>query len=111
MADLNGYYQYDSNASNTISITSDLYNSGYITSTLANLEWHMNEHRDITHGLIGRLDVAQDSIKAQMNDVNDDIVLLRNEIQDLKKIIARLSTRVNALIAEKQVKEYAENNI
>ena len=77
MADLNGYYQCDSNASNTI--------SGYITSTLANLEWHVNEHRDITNGLIGRLDVAQDSIKAQMNDVNDDIVLLRNEIRDLKK--------------------------
>ena len=110
MADLNGYYQCDSGASNTISITSGLYNSGCITASLANLEWRVDEYRDMSNDLIGRLDVAQESLKTQMDGVNDDIVSLKNEIQDLRKIIARLSTRLNVLIAEKQIKEYAENN-
>lgn len=110
MADLNGYYQCDSGASNSISITSDLYNGGCITASLANLEWRVDEYRDMSNDLIGRLDVAQESLKTQMDGVNDDIVSLKNEIQDLRKIIARLSTRLNVLIAEKQIKEYAENN-
>ena len=46
------------------------------------------------------------SINQEIKELNDKNDILENEVKELKKIIARLNTRVNNLIAEKQINDY-----
>lgn len=61
--------------------------------------------------------VSLDDFYNITNNIHDNIDVLYqekesliSEINDLKKIIAKLNTRVNNLIAEKQLKEFYEKN-
>lgn len=48
--------------------------------------------------------------ESQLNELNKENELLQNEVKELRKIVANLNTRVNNLIAEKQLKEFYEKN-
>lgn len=50
------------------------------------------------------------STECQINSLKDKNEKLQNEVKELRKIVANLNTRVNNLIAEKQLKEFYEKN-
>lgn len=59
---------------------------------------------------LGEFDEFSWSVNCGLAENKTNINFLQNEIKELKKIVANLNTRVNNLIAEKQLKEFYEKN-
>ena len=99
----------------------NIWDSGAITTTLlTDLTYNMTN----LDGRIDYLDHAIGEITAtisssnecgvsltqEMEEVKNKNIILENDVIELKKIIARLNTRVNNLIAEKQINDYIKKN-
>lgn len=101
---------------NLVTLTSNLYtspNSEYAECVLSiddsNLKAYINDSSNAT---LCRIDYSYATLKDSLNDLNDKNEILKeenevmkNEIKELRRNLAYLNTRVNNLIAEKQLQK------
>lgn len=92
--------------------TSVISKNAFENEIIVSLDYDISEKIDKINCKVDyeHFDELSWSTECQINNLKDKNEFLQNEVKELRKIIARLNTRVNNLIAEKQLKEFYEKN-
>ena len=101
---------------NLVTLTSDLYtipDTGYSECVLSIDDSHLKAYiNDNFNTALCHIDYSSASLKDALDDLKEDNKVLKseneslkNEIKELRRNLAYLNTRVNNIIAEKQLQE------